>query len=581
MGAQAASASFRAASPPRYAQAAASRQCAIQAAVDDVWGKRDSGNTVVSRPQRPASRDAPRVHRDGIGTKHARIKAAPIADLQGDIRNFYDLERLLGHGSFGAVWQATKRFDVVVSAEKSGDTFGGGGEADAGAGASRGGCAGAGGGGDRQTGVEADASDGHPAHTGERVPVAVKAVAKFHDVAVFADAKTAAKHPNRMLPEALRAAKRRSLDRVKQEIAMLKLLSHKNIVRLETTCEDDFTVFLVMELCAGGTIIDHVLKAGRLSEQMVALVMRQVFDATQYCHSQHICHRDLKPVNVLVHHTLEPFITSVSSSPVEEAQARLVCLEQPFIKVADFGLSCAFVPGQDLCQVAGTLEYIAPQVLHGRYGPSCDLWSCGVTLYKLLCGYTPFFHEREEVLLEKTRRGNYGFISPDWVGVSEDARSLVRQLLRMDPTERATADQALAHDWRPCNWQLTGTLARLCHQQHSEVEPAPSPTPGLAGMSRVLLQSGGDWVSGAAYDVSFSEDFDPSAEALAHEAAVAIRSRLGEAAVVACVHDPCDKPRCVGVQCCDEARPPGCAVQACGFTVSCGQSMPGDLVKAS
>merc|ERR1712232_408338 len=144
-------------------------------------------------------------------------------------------------------------------------------------------------------------------------------------------------------------------------------------------------------------------------------------------HENHVCHRDLKPEN---------FIFSTKEA-----------IEKSILKIIDFGLSCSFTADQVLTTKAGTPYYVAPQVLAGKYDQLSDLWSCGVIMYVLLCGYPPFFGETDAEVLSKVRLGNFSFNAADWKNVSEDAKNLIRMLLKMNPRDRYTAEQALNHEW--------------------------------------------------------------------------------------------------------------------------------------
>merc|ERR1712176_513397 len=115
--------------------------------------------------------------------------------------------------------------------------------------------------------------------------------------------------------------------------------------------------------------------------------------------------------------------------------------------MGDFGLSCSFTSDQVLTTKAGTPYCVAPQVLAGKYDSLSDLWSCGVIMYVLLCGYPPFFGETYAEVLSKVRLGNFSFNATDWKNVSEDAKNLIRSLLKMNPKDRYTAEQALNHVW--------------------------------------------------------------------------------------------------------------------------------------
>ncbi|XP_013397255.1 calcium/calmodulin-dependent protein kinase type IV-like [Lingula anatina] len=109
--------------------------------------------------------------------------------------------------------------------------------------------------------------------------------------------------------------------------------------------------------------------------------------------------------------------------------------------------------------VCGTPGYCAPEVLQGNpYSTAVDMWSVGVITYILLCGYEPFYCDNEKEMYKKIIKGDYMFDAPWWDDVSENAKDLVRQLLKVDPAERLTSSQALEHPW----------LKGACKSQHME-----------------------------------------------------------------------------------------------------------------
>eukprot|EP00928_Gymnodinium_smaydae_P018455 TRINITY_DN17022_c0_g1_i2.p1 TRINITY_DN17022_c0_g1~~TRINITY_DN17022_c0_g1_i2.p1 ORF type:complete len:506 (+),score=149.06 TRINITY_DN17022_c0_g1_i2:127-1644(+) len=219
----------------------------------------------------------------------------------------------------------------------------------------------------------------------------------------------------------------KNIARFKQEISIMKMMDHPNIIKLYETFEDRKYIYLVMELCTGGELFDRIIDAGHFSELQAAVIMQQIIRAIYYMHENHVCHRDLKPENFI-------FMTKE-------------VIEKNLLKIIDFGLSCSFQPDQVLTTKAGTPYYVAPQVLAGKYDQLSDMWSCGVIMYVLLCGYPPFFGESDAEVLSKVRLGNFSFNNTDWKNVSEDAKNLIRMLLKMNPRDRYTAEQALNHEW--------------------------------------------------------------------------------------------------------------------------------------
>jgi len=213
-----------------------------------------------------------------------------------------------------------------------------------------------------------------------------------------------------------------------REVSIMKSLDHPNIINLFETFEDKRSIYLVMELCSGGELFDMIIDLGNFSEVDAAIVMQQIIRGVNYMHERSICHRDLKPENFLF----------ASKAPIAKNN----------LKIIDFGLSRVMLPGQMLKTKVGTPYYVAPEVLTGSsYDQTSDLWSCGVIMYVLLCGYPPFSGDSDAEVLKKVKAGKFGFKPRDWKDVTEDAKTLIKSLLQMSPKERLTADEALSHAW--------------------------------------------------------------------------------------------------------------------------------------
>lgn len=211
------------------------------------------------------------------------------------------------------------------------------------------------------------------------------------------------------------------------EIDIMKALDHPNIIKLYESFEDHSMVYLVMELCIGGELFDSIKKAQSFSERQAANVMLQIVRGVNYMHQNFVCHRDLKPENFLLQ----------DKSPIDGCT----------IKIIDFGLSCRFTQGKNMTTRLGSAFYISPEVLGGCYDHSCDLWSCGVIMYVLLCGYPPFWGATDMEVMKKVRIGKVVFHTDDWKNVSVDAKDLVRKLLERSTSARYTAIRTLEHTW--------------------------------------------------------------------------------------------------------------------------------------
>lgn len=122
--------------------------------------------------------------------------------------------------------------------------------------------------------------------------------------------------------------------------------------------------------------------------------------------------------------------------------------ESSVIKISDFGLA-RFLPTSKFATTAcGTPGYVAPEILKAKgYGASVDIWSIGITLYILLCGFPPFYNEDNAELFEEIKKGDFDFPSPYWDDISDMAKDLVTNILTVDLTDRLDIDGILNHPW--------------------------------------------------------------------------------------------------------------------------------------
>jgi len=224
------------------------------------------------------------------------------------------------------------------------------------------------------------------------------------------------------------------IESLKTEVKILMNVKHDNIVNLLGVYEDESKVYLIMELMGGGELFDRICNdyPNGYSEKQASELIRQMIVAVQYFHGKGIIHRDLKPENLL-------FATQTDSS---------------VIKISDFGLAKIW-SGDTLVKTAcGSPNYVAPEVLLNDmrgYTFAVDMWSLGVILYVLLCGFCPFFDENTPALFRAITQGNYSFPSPYWDEISDDAKDLIRRMLVVNPQKRATPEMALEHPWIKSN----------------------------------------------------------------------------------------------------------------------------------
>lgn len=209
------------------------------------------------------------------------------------------------------------------------------------------------------------------------------------------------------------------------EVSVLRSIDHPNVIKLYEFSQDDKNYYLITEFCSGGELFDRIINSGHFSEALAARYMKQILSVVAYCHERNIVHRDLKPENFLLD-TMD-----------EEAN----------LKVIDFGTAQFYTNGVCMTQKFGTPYYIAPEVLRKNYNNLCDVWSAGVNLYILLCGFPPFGGQTDEQILKKVAIGRYSFPSPEWDSVSFEAKDLLSKMLSLDVTRRINAVEALMHTW--------------------------------------------------------------------------------------------------------------------------------------
>uniref|UniRef100_A0AAY5EQ60 Maternal embryonic leucine zipper kinase n=1 Tax=Electrophorus electricus TaxID=8005 RepID=A0AAY5EQ60_ELEEL len=232
------------------------------------------------------------------------------------------------------------------------------------------------------------------------------------------------------------------LPRVKMEMEAMKNLSHQHVCRLYHIIETASRIYMVIEYCPGGELFDYIVAKDRLSEEETRVFFRQIISALAYVHSQGYAHRDLKPENLLID-------------------------EGHNLKLIDFGL-CARPKGglgYELMTCCGSPAYAAPELIQGKayIGSEADVWSMGVLLYALLCGYLPFDDDNCMVLYRKITSGHYK--NPHWL--SPGSILLLNQMMQVEPKRRLTVRQLLDHPWvmkgysSPVEWHSTRPLGHI------------------------------------------------------------------------------------------------------------------------
>ncbi|KAJ4714743.1 CDPK-related kinase [Melia azedarach] len=182
-----------------------------------------------------------------------------------------------------------------------------------------------------------------------------------------------------------------AIEDVRREVKILRALTgHNNLVKFYDAYEDNDNVYIVMELCEGGELLDRILsRGGKYTEDDAKAVMIQILNVVAFCHLQ----------------------------------------------------------DERLNDIVGSAYYVAPEVLHRSYSAEADVWSIGVIAYILLCGSRPFWARTESGIFRAVLKADPSFDEAPWPSLSCEARDFVKRLLNKDPRKRLTAAQALSHPW--------------------------------------------------------------------------------------------------------------------------------------
>ena len=205
--------------------------------------------------------------------------------------------------------------------------------------------------------------------------------------------------------------------RVKRELEMMPKFNHKNVILVTEIFSNRDNFYIVMEYCDGGELFNYIVKKRRLSDDEASFFFYQIISGLEYIHSLGIAHRDLKPENLLLG-------------------------KDHILKIIDFGLSNYFSKHL-LSTPCGSPCYASPEMVSGnKYnGFKIDIWSTGIILYAMLCGYLPFEDKDNEVLFKKILRCKLDLPSQ----LSSSSKDLMKRILVTNPEKRITIPEIKRH----------------------------------------------------------------------------------------------------------------------------------------
>lgn len=200
------------------------------------------------------------------------------------------------------------------------------------------------------------------------------------------------------------------------EINALKQLSSPNVIALYDVVVYPNVIYMFLEFCPQGSLKEIVEKQGKFEGKQLLGLCKNIITGLAYIHSEKFAHLDLKPANILVDRYGRP-------------------------KLADFGISRLYIGRRESQQRAGTLAFMAPEIMTGRaYDPfKADIWSMGVTIYCLATGRIPWISTSVEALKRSITSGTVPFPRE----FPQELRTIISAMLRHRPEERPTAQQIL------------------------------------------------------------------------------------------------------------------------------------------
>ena len=255
---------------------------------------------------------------------------------------------------------------------------------------------------------------------------------------------------------------REDVERIEREISILKKLSHINVIKIYKINEDKEKYYIFMEYCENGELFHYIVERQRLTEEESSFFFYQLINGLEYIHSENIVHRDLKPENLLLG-------------------------KHNILKIIDFGLS-------NFCEVDNFLEtpcgspcYASPEMVSGKKynGHIIDIWSTGIILFAMMCGYLPFEDQDNDILFKKILKCKIKY--PEYL--SDIVVDLMKKILVREPEKRITLNEIKSHPF-----YLKGKI--LFSKKHpdlvNEVEKINNNNNGVRLIKNIKLKNSDD-----------------------------------------------------------------------------------------
>ena len=263
---------------------------------------------------------------------------------------------------------------------------------------------------------------------------AIKMIGKgsFARVYLVEDKETKLKYAVKAFSKEYLLSQSKGKESLMNEIEIMSMVKHKNVMNLEELHESKNSIYLVLELLEGGELFNYISSKNCVDIQHTRSIMRQTLQACDYLQGKNLMHRDLKPENILL----------------KEKDK----LENCTIKIVDFGLATICDAPEYLFKRCGTPGYVAPEIINApsnenvHYSAKCDVFSMGVIFYIMLTGKSPFDGKSFQDILNQNKLCKIDFKNPK-LRKHPHVVELLQKMLEANPQKRCSAKEALQHDF--------------------------------------------------------------------------------------------------------------------------------------
>ncbi len=263
---------------------------------------------------------------------------------------------------------------------------------------------------------------------------AIKMIGKgsFARVYLVEDKETKRKFAVKAFSKEYLLSQSKGRESLMNEIEIMQMVHHPNIMNLEELHESKNSIYLVLELLEGGELFNFVSSKSTISVQEICRVMRCLLEALSYLNDHKIMHRDLKPENMILKDKGD--------------------LQNATLKLVDFGLATQCEVPEYLFKRCGTPGYVAPEIINApsneniHYTPKCDVFSAGVIFYILLTGKSPFDGKSFQEILNQNKLCKIDFKNPK-LRKYPHVLELLQRMLEVNPIKRISAKDALADEF--------------------------------------------------------------------------------------------------------------------------------------